>query len=72
MNVFKRFPLLEKGRRVSVERKRADAPTLTPSMRVAMTDLKLNELYVVYPGEKRYHLADNVTVVPLAEFTGAK
>lgn len=63
--------LFKKGRRIGVECKRADAPTLTPSMRVAMTDLKLDELYVVYPGEKRYPLADKVTVVPLAEFAGA-
>jgi len=63
--------LFKRGRRIGVECKRADAPTLTPSMRVAMTDLKLDELYVVYPGEKRYPLADKVTVVPLAEFAGA-
>ncbi|HOH29663.1 MAG TPA: ATP-binding protein [Candidatus Hydrogenedentes bacterium] len=63
--------LFKRGHRIGVECKRADAPTLTPSMRVAMTDLKLDELYVVYPGEKRYPLADKVTVVPLAEFAGA-
>lgn len=63
--------LFKKGRRIGVECKRADAPRLTPSMRAAMSDLKLNELFVVYPGEKRYPLADNVTVVPLAEFIGA-
>ncbi len=62
--------LFKKGRRIGVECKRADAPTLTPSMRVAMIDLKLDEFYVVYPGEKRYPLADKVTVVPLAEFAG--
>ncbi len=62
--------LFKKGRRIGVECKRADAPTLTPSMRVAMIDLKLDEFYVVYPGEKRYPLADKVTVVPLAAFAG--
>ena len=59
------------GRRVGVECKRADAPVLTPSMRIALADLKLDELHVVYPGERRYPLADNVAVVPLAEFIGA-
>ena len=41
-------------------------------MRTALTDLKLDELHVVYPGAQRYPLAENVTVIPLAEFVGAK
>jgi predicted AAA+ superfamily ATPase len=64
--------LFKKGRRIGVECKRTDAPTLTPSMRTALTDLKLDELHVVYPGAQRYPLAEKVTVVPLAEFVGAK
>ncbi len=63
--------LFKKGRRIGVECKRADAPTLTPSMRVALADLKLDELKVVYPGTRRYPLADKVMVIPLAEFVGA-
>ncbi|OGA11612.1 MAG: hypothetical protein A3H33_15900, partial [Betaproteobacteria bacterium RIFCSPLOWO2_02_FULL_65_20] len=42
--------LFKAGRRIGVECKRADAPTLTPSMRIALSDLKLDELRVVYPG----------------------
>jgi uncharacterized protein len=64
--------LFKDGRRIGVECKRADAPTMTPSMRVALADLKLDALYVVYPGEQRYPLADRVTVVPLAELIGAE
>ncbi len=63
--------LFKQGRRIGVECKRADAPVLTPSMRIALADLKLDVLYVVYPGEKRYALARNVEVVPLAELAGA-
>jgi predicted AAA+ superfamily ATPase len=51
--------------RVGVEFKRSDAPGLTASMRVALSDLKLDKLYVVYPGHQRYALAPNVEVVPL-------
>ena len=36
--------LLFKDGRIGVECKRADAPTLTPSMRIALRDLKLDEL----------------------------
>ena len=64
--------LFKNGRRIGVECKRADAPTLTPSMRTALTDLKLDELYVVYPGEKRYPLTKQVEVVPLAQLVNAK
>ncbi len=63
--------LFKRGRRIGVECKRMDAPTLTPSMRIALADLKLDELRVVYPGERRYTLAKNVQVVPLAEFVNA-
>lgn len=64
--------LFKRGRRIGVECKRADAPTLTPSMRIALADLKLDELYVVYPGEKCYALSKKVEVVPLAELVNAK
>jgi len=64
--------MLKGTRRVGVEFKRADAPTLTPSMRIAMSDLKLDALVVLYPGSKRYPLGDRIEVLPataVAEFT---
>jgi predicted AAA+ superfamily ATPase len=63
--------LFKKGKRLGVECKRTDAPTLTPSMRIAMTDLKLDHLYVVYPGTKAYTLSKKVEVVPLENLAGA-
>jgi predicted AAA+ superfamily ATPase len=56
------------GKRVGVEFKRADAPDLTRSMQIAMQDLKLDALYAVYPGKRRYHLAERIEAVPLAQF----
>ena len=64
--------LFKGGRRIGIECKRADAPTLTPSMRIALADLKLDELRVVYPGQKRYTLANKVEVMPLTELVNAK
>ena len=58
--------LLKDGRRLGVEVKRADAPRLTPSMRTALEDLRLEQLVVLYPGETSYALAERVTVRPLA------
>ncbi len=63
--------LFRRGKRIGVECKRADAPTLTPSLRIARHDLKLDELWVVYPGEKRYAISNRVEAVPLEQFTGA-
>lgn len=64
--------LFKQGRRIGIECKRADAPTLTTSMRIALADLRLDELRVVYPGQKRYALTRKVDVVPLADLVGAK
>lgn len=52
---------------VGVEVKYADAPRLTRSMKTAIADLGLSHLAVIYPGAKRYPLADHVEAVPLAE-----
>ena len=57
--------LFKSGRRYGVEIKREDAPRLTPSMRIALHDLKLDHLTVLYPGTRTYELTPRVTVVPL-------
>lgn len=49
--------------RVGFEFKRADAPTMTASMRIAMTDLELDSLDVIYPGDDVYPLAKRVHAV---------
>ena len=62
--------LFTRGRRLGVEVKRSDAPGLTPSMRIAMEDLRLDRLVVVYPGSRPYALADKVSVVPVTDIAG--
>lgn len=62
--------LFKGGRRIGIEFKRIDAPTFTPSMRIALEDLKLNELKVAYPGDRRYRLAPKVEVIPLRQLLG--
>lgn len=60
--------LLRRGDRLlGVECKRVDAPRLTPSIRTALGDLALERVAVVYPGSRRYALADRVAAVPLRE-----
>ena len=42
-----------------------DAPRLTPSMRIALEEVKLEQIAVIYPGTRRYPLAKRVNAVPL-------
>lgn len=50
-------------RRLGFEFKRSSAPFLTPSMRIAMQDLRLDELVVVHAGAHGYSLAPRVRAV---------
>ena len=52
-------------RRLGFEIKRADAPQLTPSMRSALTDLKLERLDVIHAGAQAYPLGGRTRAVPL-------
>ena len=57
--------LVSRGRRIGVEMKYADAPAMTRSMHACIESLKLERLYVVYPGSEPYALRPNVEVLPL-------
>jgi predicted AAA+ superfamily ATPase len=58
--------LLRRGDRLlGIEVKRTDAPRVTPSIRIALEDLGLEHVVVLYPGQRRYALADRVEAVPL-------
>ena len=64
--------VLRRGERLlGVECKRVDAPRLTASIRIALDDLKLERVVVVYPGERRYPITDRVEALPLRELVGA-
>ncbi|MCP4651806.1 MAG: ATP-binding protein [Candidatus Omnitrophica bacterium] len=55
------------GRMYGVEIKRADAPVMTSSIRIALDDLGLSRVAVIYPGKKRYSLHKKVEIVPFDE-----
>lgn len=57
--------LIKNGRRIGVECKRMDAPRLTPSMRIALQDLQLDSLLVIYPGLHPYPLEEKTRAIPL-------
>lgn len=56
----------QKGtRNWGVEIKYQDAPRLTRSMRIAIDSLKLDRLWIVYPGKKSYPVAADIHVLSL-------
>ncbi len=46
------------------------APRMTPSIRSALRDLNIDEVIVVYPGGKRFSLAERLEAVPLKYLAG--
>jgi len=58
--------LVVRGRnRIGVEIKRTVSPSMTPSMRSALSDLRLQRLYVIHAGDGTYPLERKVEAVPL-------
>jgi predicted AAA+ superfamily ATPase len=58
--------ILRMGDRLfGIECKRSDAPRMTPSIRIAQEDLKLERIVILYPGNRRYPLAPGVEAVPV-------
>jgi hypothetical protein len=56
--------VMAQGRRLGFEFKYADAPGRSRSMLVALEDLKLEHLWIVYPGAQEYSLDEKITVCP--------
>jgi predicted AAA+ superfamily ATPase len=54
-------------RLIGFEAKWGDAPAMTKSMHIALADLGLSALHVVYPGPQRYRLERRVEVIPIGQ-----
>ena len=59
--------LLRRGKRWGFEFKCTDAPRTTKAMHIAINDLGLEHLWIVYPGSVRYPITDRITAMPLVE-----
>lgn len=57
------------GKRYGIEMKFSEAPEVTRSMHIAMQDLGLEHLWVLYPGEHDYPVHERITVWPLMKIT---
>ena len=59
--------LFRGGKRLGFEIKLGDAPTTTKSMQIALQDLALDLLFVVYPGSISYPLQDRIQVLSIGD-----
>ncbi len=59
--------IIQKGKRHGFEFKYADAPGRTRSMQIAIENLGLEHMWVIYPGKQKYKLDSKITVIPLEE-----
>jgi len=56
-----------KGKKFGVEVKFNEAPKVTASMHSACNELKLNHLWIIYPGKEYYPVTENISVCPLMD-----
>jgi len=59
------------GRRYGVEFKMSESPVATRSMHVALEDLSLAHLWIVYPGEASFPIGPRLSALPLGEVARA-
>ncbi|MCP4041749.1 MAG: ATP-binding protein [Gammaproteobacteria bacterium] len=59
--------LILHGRRYGFEFKVSDAPGSSRSMRIALEDLNLERIWIVYPGMEGYALDDRLSILPARE-----
>ena len=57
------------GKRYGIEVKFSEAPEVTRSMQIALQDLGLEHMWVVYPGEQSYPVHERITVWPLQKIS---
>lgn len=60
--------IVREGKRYGFEFKFSDLPKMTKSMHSALEDLNLDELTVIYPGDKSYRPHEKVLVCGLKEY----
>lgn len=59
--------VFEGSRRIGLEFKRTSAPRMTRSMHSALVDLKLDRIFVLFPGDTRFRLHERVDAVGLTQ-----
>ncbi|CCB88839.1 ATP-binding protein [Simkania negevensis] len=60
--------ILKKGKRLGFEFKYTDSPRVSKSMRIAINDLKLDEIVIIYPGIKSFSLDEKIRAAGLEQY----
>lgn len=60
--------IIKDGKRIGFEIKYASLPKLTRFLNIAMQDLQLDQVWIIYPGNKKFSLAENVYAIGLEQF----
>tara|TARA_R110002050_G_scaffold79631_4_gene170166 strand:- start:2724 stop:3872 length:1149 start_codon:yes stop_codon:yes gene_type:complete len=61
--------VFKNGKRHGFEIKYSDKPQVTRSMRQAISDLKLDVLYLIYQGKHRLDLEEKIKLLPVSQLT---
>ncbi len=61
--------VFKNGKRLGFEFKYSDSPSVTKSMNIALDDLKLDHLYVIFPGKLTFPMSDTITACGLDQLT---
>ncbi|MCF8130867.1 MAG: DUF4143 domain-containing protein, partial [Deltaproteobacteria bacterium] len=62
---------LHQGRRFGVGVKYHEAPSITKSMRIALDNLHLDKMWIIYPGKHVYPVDKRILVCPLDHITNS-
>jgi len=57
------------GKNYGIEVKLNEAPKITKSMHTSLSELKLEHLWVIYPGKETYPAHEQITVLPVSQIT---
>lgn len=60
--------IIKNGKRLGFEFKYTDMPKITKSMNIAIEDLKLDKLLVIFPGKEKFSLTSHIDAVGLENY----
>lgn len=58
----------QKGQRIGYEIKYCDVPKITKSINIAIEDLKLDKVFIIYPGDKSFALTSKISAFSLKDY----
>lgn len=62
--------IIKNGKRLGFEFKYTDMPKITKSMTIAIENLKLDNLFIIFPGKKSFPLTAHINAVGLEDYLG--